>query len=296
MTDKILKATHAGEFNIGDKVLSCAVLEDGTRVLTQERFLQAIGRSGKPAAGRGSSVEKVAPFLAITNLKPFVDKELEDSTKPIIFKAHKGSRAYGYKAELLPKVCEVYLKARDAGALHKTQERMAQACDILMRGLAHVGIVALVDEATGYQYERAKNALAEILENFIAKEIRPWVKTFPDDFYVEMFRLKGWQYIPVPKGKPVIVGKYTNDIVYARLAPYVLEELKKVTPKNDKGQYKARFHQSLTENIGYQKLKEHLAAVTALMRASANWDKFKSLVNRALPRYDKTLPLFRDID
>ena len=67
------------------------------------------------AAGRGSQVEKMAPFLDLDNLKPFVDLELANSTKPIVFQVPTGTRAYGYKAELLPKVCEVYLEARDAG-------------------------------------------------------------------------------------------------------------------------------------------------------------------------------------
>src|SRR5580658_3514637 len=60
---KMQKATHIGELHIGELAIPCAVLEDGTRVLTQEGFLIAIGRSGKPAAGRGSQVEKIAPFL-----------------------------------------------------------------------------------------------------------------------------------------------------------------------------------------------------------------------------------------
>ena len=85
MIKKIPKATHIGELHIGNKTIPCAVLEDGTRLLTQEGFLKAIGRSGKPAAGRGSVVEKVAPFLALDNLKPFVNSELESSTYPIIF-------------------------------------------------------------------------------------------------------------------------------------------------------------------------------------------------------------------
>jgi hypothetical protein len=142
--------------------IPCAVLEDGTRLLTQEGFLRAIGRSGKPAKGRGSVVEKVAPFLALNNLRPFVNKDLERSTFPIVFQPPKGGRAYGYRAELLPKVCEVYLKARDEDVLLQAQLKFAKACELLMRGLAHVGIVALVDEATGYQEVRDRIALRPI--------------------------------------------------------------------------------------------------------------------------------------
>lgn len=290
MSENIPKATHTGELHIGNTAIPCAVLEDGTRLLTQEGFLIAIGRSGKPAKGRGSEVEKVAPFLNLKNLKPYVDKELERSTFPIVFQVSKGGRAYGYNAELLPKVCEVYLKARDNDALLTSQLKFAKACEILMRGLAHVGIIALVDEATGYQYDRARQALEEILERFIAEEYRKWAKTFPDDFYIEMFRLKGWQYIPFSVKRPSVVGHLTNDLVYKRLAPAVLDELRRKNPKLPSGRRKQTHHQWLTEDIGHPRLREHLHALIALMRASANWNDFQRLVNRALPKYGQ-LPL-----
>lgn len=37
----------------------------------------------------------------------------------------------------------------------------------------------------GDQDLRARDALAKILEAFVAKEIRKWVKTFPVEFYKE---------------------------------------------------------------------------------------------------------------
>ena len=119
------------------------MLEDGTRVLTQHGFYEAIGRSGKPARGRGSSLENIAPFLALQNLKPFINNDLINSTMPIKFMLAKGATAWGYRAEILPKICEVYLKARDAKALLKSQEKFAIACDLIVRGLAHVGIALL---------------------------------------------------------------------------------------------------------------------------------------------------------
>jgi hypothetical protein len=39
----------------------------------------------------------------------------------------------------------------------------------LLRGFARVGIIALVDEATGFQRDRTKDALSKILEAYIAK-------------------------------------------------------------------------------------------------------------------------------
>ena len=287
----IPKASYSGAIHIGDLEIPCCVLEDGTRLLTQYGFLQAIGRSPRPAAGRGSVVEQTAPFLALDNLKPFVSKELEHSTRPIVFQTEKGVRAFGYKAELLPQVCDVYLAAREAGDLLPSQQKFAQACEVMMRGLAHVGIVALVDEATGFQNERAKDALAQILEAFIAKELQPWIQTFPTDYYRELFRLRGLDFPASSVKRPQYFGVLTNDIVYKRLAPGVLDELKRVTPKNEEGRPKAKLFQSLTSNTGYPKLREHLGKVVMMMQLSESYQDFKLKLDRFLPRYGAQLAL-----
>jgi hypothetical protein len=154
--------------------------------------------------------------------------------------------------------------------------------------------IALIDEATGYQDERARDALAKILEAFIAKELRAWVRTFPADFYKEMFRLRNIPYREDVK-RPQYVGVLTNDLVYSRLAPGVLDELRRQTPRDEKGSLKQHLHRRPTEDVGHPKLQQHLSAVTALMKASDTWAQFKPMVDRALPKY-KSLPLFDGID
>ena len=289
----VIRATHTGEMNIGAITIPCAVLEDGTRVLTQEGFYKAIGRSGKPASGRGSQVEKVAPFLDLNNLKPFVSEELADSTKPFIFQVPSGSRAYGFRAELLPQVCEVYLKARDARALLKSQQRFATACDILMRGLAHVGIFALIDEATGYQEVRDKKALQAILDRYLRHEFAAWAKRFPEEFYREMFRLRGWTWKGMKVNRPQCVATYTKDLIYKRLAPGILAELEQRNPVQINGRRKSAHHQWFTEDIGHPALAQHLHAVIGLMRATPadDWTFFIRLLDRAFPKKGDSIQL-----
>ena len=97
MSKKLPKATHDGELEIGDTIIPCAVLEDGRRVLTQEGFLDAMGRARKAKGGTGSSkVDRLPPFLAANNLKPFITRDLAESTEPIVFRATSGHKAYGY--------------------------------------------------------------------------------------------------------------------------------------------------------------------------------------------------------
>jgi hypothetical protein len=273
---------------IGDVEIECYVLEDGMRVLTQASFLRALGRHPKATTRRD---EQTPPILQGKALQPFISSEIRETSKPIIFRPPHGGRASGYNAELLPMVCEIYLKARDAGTLAHQQRPAAKQADVLVRGLAHVGIIALVDEATGYQEIRAKNALVRILEAFIAKELQPYVRTFPDDFYREIFRLRGMDYPQFTVQRPRYFGLLTNDIVYKRLAPGVLTELQKITPRDERGRRKHKYFQRLTENVGYPQLREHLGSVVAIMKLSRNWQDFQIKLDQIHPRLGDTIPL-----
>ena len=272
---------------IGGIEIECYVLEGGTRVVTQKSFMQAIGRGYR--SGEGS--DDLPPFLASQSIRKYLTPDIIEASAPITFTLPRGGRAKGYRAELLPAVCELYLKARQDGALPYNQERVAAQAEILVRGLALVGIIALVDEATGYQEIRTANALAEILEAFVDKELQAWVQTFPTDYYREMFRLRGLPFSSTSVKRPQYFGVLTNDIVYKRLAPGVLEELKRVQRKGSTGKPKDRLFQHLTTNTGYPKLREHLGSVVTLMKISPDWDAFKRHLDAIHPRFNETIPL-----
>jgi P63C domain len=285
------RATHRGMLNIPNigVEIECHNLVDGTRLLSRIGVLKAIGRTGKAKGGRAFDDEfKLPVFLTAKNLKPFITSDLIENSMPVMFIPQEGgSPIIGYKAELLPKICEVFLKLRDDGDVLENQKHIVKQSDILMRGLAHVGIIALVDEATGYQRDRAKEALAQILEKFIAKELQPWTKTFPVEFYQHIFRLQKWPFDPKSVKRPSVIGHYTNNIVYKRLAPNVLDELRKKNPIID-GRRKHKLFQWLTGEIGHPKLKSHIDGVLALMRVSDSWEGFIKLVRKAYPIVETT--------
>lgn len=291
-TKDLPTAWYTGDLTLGNATISCAVLEDGTRILTQSDMMRALGRA-RQAKGRAfyRGDVNLPAFLTAQNLKPFIPNELYVTSSQVEFKLPSGQRAFGYRAELLPQVCEVYLRARDEDALVPAQLHVARQADMLMRGLAKVGIVALVDEATGYQRDRASDALSEILEAFIAKELQPWVKTFPDDFYAELFRLRGLDFPRDTVKRPQYFGYLTNDIIYDRLAPGVKEELKKSTPKTPAGRLAYALHRRLTPDLGHPKLREHMASVVTIMKLSDDYDDFHAKLDRLHPKYGETYPL-----
>lgn len=287
----VLQAEHAGDLKIGDLTLACAVIDDGTRairVINQSTMLKALGRSTRPKSGDAGTV------LFADNLQPFVSEKLAETLrKPIVYRTPSGTRALGFPAEILPQICDVYLEARrqKPSPLFYNQRPAAHAAEILVQGLAYIGITALIDEVTGYQDVRAKDALAKLLEVYIAKELQPWVRTFPEDFYQQLFRLRQLEYPTGDVRRPRVFGAYTNDIVYKRLAPGVLEELKRVQIKDERGRPKHKLFQRLTQNAGYPKLREHLGSVVTLMKLSIDWEDFRKKLDVIHPRFGTTMPL-----
>lgn len=280
---------------IGDIEIECYVLEDGTRVLTQATVLSALGRHRRARSPREGRNADLPPILQGSKaIVPFIPQSVYEKAKPITFAPPTGGRASGYNAELLPEICEVYLRAREANALTTAQKRTAKQAEIIMRGLATVGIIALVDEATGFQEVRARDALAKILEEFVEKELQAYVQTFPPDYYSEMFRLRGLVYPPENMQTPRYFGHLTNDVVYKRLAPGVLKELQKVTPRHKNGRRKHKYFQHLTTNIGYPKLREHLGSIVTLMKISRDWKDFTMKLDQIHPRIGDTIPMALD--
>jgi P63C domain-containing protein len=292
----IPQADYPGKITIGDMVFPCSVLSDGTRILTQSDFMSRMGMyySGWVSANRSAEdlAADIPQFLAFKSIKPFVDKHLGDlQSITVTYRTERGAIARGIRAEIIPKICDVWLDAAEFGSLGKRQVVIAQKAKLIMRALAHVGIIALVDEATGYQAVRAKNDLAMILQEFIAKELQPYVPTFPAEYYEHMFRLRGLDYPTGSVKRPQYFGTLTNDIVYKRLAPGVLAELKKVTPRRESGKHKEKLFQRLTSNKGYPKLTGLLGSVVTIMTFSTDWHDFMGKLNGRHPRYGEQMSL-----
>ena len=288
------KAIAMGVLGIGS--IPCAVLDDAdnTRVLTQAGFLSAIGRSPTPKSAESPLLVHLPAFVRAKNLEPFISKELICSSNPIVFetggRGGTAGRALGYRAQVLPQVCWVYAKAQMAGKLVRGQRHIAEACTRLLEGLTDVAIDALVDEATGFQDIRAKNALIRLLEKYVSKDALPWVQTFDDDLYKEMFRLHGYAYQPGSVKRPMIFARRTEDI-YRRLAPGVREELQRLVKRGPSGRPSEKLFQHLTEHVGYRQLLELLRSVKTIMILSSDVQDYQRKLDRVHPRFGDTLQI-----
>jgi hypothetical protein len=286
------KATHEGVLNIAGIDIPCAVLEDGVRVLTQSGFMVALGRA-RQAKGRQyyDGDVNLPAFLTAKNLKPFVTNDLMVTSSQIEFCTLGGVRAFGYSAELLPKVCWVFVEANAAGVLVPSQAHIAQRAMALAQGLTNVAIRALVDEATGFQYERPRRDLEEYLKKFLSESLRRWVRTFPADYFKHLCRLRRVELRPDMK-LPLYFGCLTNNLVYRRLAPGLLKRLKE--RRIERGKQSNKLHSWLSIDLGVPELLVHLGTVVGLMKLHTNYEDFEKQLDQVAPPYPANPGLFDD--
>lgn len=296
---QILKAEYGSDktpLKFGNNEVPCYVLEDGTRVLSGRAMQRAIGYEG-------SSGDWLKKFVSSKTIGSYMPPEIVAGLdEPIRFIRNDagGSQpiTYGYEATKLIDLCDALIELKKAGVLKQKQTIYAEQAEMIIRSVAKVGIIALIDEVTGYQDNRQKDALRQFLEKFLREEKGRWVKTFPDEFFESIFKMKGWNWEMAAKGqKPGVMGKYINNYVWARIAPGVLSELKRINPKNELGKRKGKNPQFIDVNFGHPKLKEHLTVLTMFAKASGyNWISWDRMVKRALPKFHSDGSAAQELD
>ncbi|HVY30957.1 MAG TPA: P63C domain-containing protein [Polyangiaceae bacterium] len=296
----VVLAKHKGTVKLGALEFGCAVLSDGRRVLSERSISVQLGHRRHPDDYERRRAEVEAgelslPVVISPRIRPFLSATaVQKLGKPIRYQLIEGFGipAFGVEATLLADICEAFLAARDANVLLPDELPIADSAYRLMRALARVAIDALIDEATGYQVVRDRDELQRLLEKYVSEEFRPWNQFFPDEFYIELFRLRGITTDDVRK-RPAYFGHLTNDIVYERLVPGMLPKLQQVNPSNDRGR-RARAHTQHLNSPGADHLRKHLTGVVMLMKASANYADFKRALDRAAPKQQEAVEASAD--
>jgi len=292
------KETHTGFIRVGDELIQCSVLDNGMRVFSTRAIARTMGSKGKGGRVRKeaeSGAQMLPTFLSSESLKDFISRDLMvPLVSPVQYRPkHGGRTAFGYEASLLPKICGVIIDADKAGALKS--DAMAHTANVLIRAFAQVGVVALIDEATGYQEERAKDELAKILEAYVQAEYRPWTRMFPEEFFKQIYRINKWEYKPGTAKRTPLVGHLINKYVYGQLPPGVLDELRKVNPIVEGGYRKRKHFQHLTADTGNEHLDRQITSVITLMRISDTKEELEHNIAKAFgkpsPGIQQRLPL-----
>lgn len=148
--------------------VDCHVLADKRRVITQRGVVLAL-TTGPDGGGRKSG-----------NLAPYLERIPEKYSAArvgaeIAFLAPSGNVAHGITAEQFYEILVAYSEAADLGEIsHPGQLRIAANCNRLVRACGKVGIVALVDEASGYQAERETGELQGLVAKYLRETPGDW--------------------------------------------------------------------------------------------------------------------------
>jgi len=278
-------AINYGQWVIDEEnniVIDCYVTSNEKRVLSLRGTARAMGLKGggSGALVRNLKAQWIQPYLS-SDLKQWV----EDMDNSQISSLNGAKKSFiPFQSELLVDLCRAYITAKNDGVFNTpkfaSQSIVADKLLAIMSAFAKIGIVALIDEITGYQEDREKDELQKLLAIYVRKELLPWARRFPEEFYIELYRLRKWEY----KGKPKsgYVGKLTNYLIYERLPQGVLEELQKRNPVDNKLHYrKNRHHQYLSETTGIPHLDKHLISIITLMRGCDTWEEFDKIFRKS---------------
>jgi hypothetical protein len=289
----IPKATHWGDLPIGSTNLPCYVLDNGTRVFSLKAVVVGlIGTEG------GQLLE----YVKVKALQPYLPPDLvaaENGQIPALFRFDTGGKsvgkyAQGLDVEKFMDLCAAYstaLQDHMAGKsdvkLTERQIGIATQANILLRAAAKTGIVALVDEATGYQYDRASDALRLKMKLFLEDEMRKWEKTFPDQLWVEFGRLTHWS--GTLHQRPKYWGKLVMELVYGYLDRDVAKWLKENAPKPVAGQ---NYHQWLSSQYGLKRLIEHIWMLVGMASACSSMSELRRKMAEKFGRVQVQLTMY----
>jgi hypothetical protein len=256
----------------------CYVLDDGRRVIATAGMLDALQMARGGSMVRG--MNRLELFVSRGRIRPFISDELfEKISNPVRFKIGTNV-ANGYASDTLIDLAEAVIKADAKGVLQPQQQVIAYQCKVITSALTRVGLVALIDEATGYQNKRAADELQRILEAYVLPEHRPWAKAIPEEFMREVNRIYGWKPSARNRG-PRYAGKLIRKYLYEPLPKPVLPALDQLNPADANYRRKRKHHQHLTADMGLEHFRTQMIAVMTLLRASTDKNQFKALYRRA---------------
>lgn len=266
-------AKHRGVMTLGDVPIDVYVLDTGDRVISMRGAVKAI--TGKDGGNLGE-------YLGVQGLKGFIDKDLVLVETKDFFIPGTQFRGLGITAEQFEAILTGYVRALGAGNLSTERQReIATACAILSTSFLKIGIIAQIDEATGYQYERAQDALQVKLQAYIAEELRAWEKTFPDELWEQFGRLTNWK--GSLHSRPKWWGHLVNELIYQALDPDVADYLKQNKPKPFHGQ---NYHQWLSEDVGLKALIPHIYKIIGMAEGCTD---MRELRDKVAKRYGRKL-------
>ncbi|MCW6512633.1 P63C domain-containing protein [Lichenifustis flavocetrariae] len=281
------KAVSQGSLPIGDTTIDVYVLEDRRRLIHKRGIARALGLR---SAGGNAFMKTISRKGLGSAISPELLTKIEN---PIEFIPLNGDPAHGYPAEVFIEVCDAIMSAARTGKLAQSQHFLGIQAEFIVRSAAKIGIIGLIDEATGFIADKRREEYRDLWTQFIRDECRAYEAEFPEKFFDSIYRLYGLKRKdPKSFRHPQFFGKFIRKYVYAPLANSkgaILEELDAKNPvvyANGGRRYK--MFQFLSDEIGMPAVKGHLWQVVGIAASSSDKAAYDRAFYRAFP---EALPL-----
>jgi hypothetical protein len=187
-----------------------------------------------------------------------------------------------------------------------SQKFLAKQAEIIIRAAAKVGIVALIDEATGFIEDKRREEYLEFWKQCVRDEARRWEQPeFPDDLFDVFYKTYGLKRVnPDSSRHPKFFSKLIRKYVYQPLLNSngaileLLDEKNPVVYANGGRRYK--LWQFLTEEVGLPAVRAQIWQVVGIGKGARNKTQlatrfFESFPEARDPRPGATRDLFDEI-
>lgn len=262
------RAISTGALKFGDAEVDCYNLDDGRRVISQRGVVRALQGGSKGATSHGNLARFFERLPAESSAK------LADPSAEIAFVLPSGTTAHGRDAEWFIDLCNAYLDALVAGTLHPKQRHLAAQARVIVAACSKVGIAALIDEATGYEYLREHGVLGRIFAKALREAPGAWQRRWQDDVVDALCRTFRIQRIGKEFPAPLmgVIGKLYRTLLGAE----VYEELRRRNPPGDDRD----IHTQWMSDEVLAGLREHMEVIKAFAMTTDSKLQFWSRLER----------------
>ena len=258
-------AKYSGILGLSNAKVNCYVLDTEERVIT-------LGATVKAIAKRDHS--KLGEYIGVKALKSYINSKLILGEVIVFNIPGTQLKGKGLSAETFLDICTAYVDTFAANNLETDrQKEIAIQCSMLLASCAKIGLIALIDEATGYQHDRKPDALTIKMQAFFSPELREWEKTFPDELWEEFGRLTNWH--GALHHRPKWWGKLVIELIYESLDHDVAEHLKNNKPPPKHG---LNYHQWLSSDFGLNALVIQINQVIGIAKTCDNIHELREKV------------------
>jgi len=275
------EALCEGEMEIGSVKIECYVLDNLKRVITKRGMAKALGMKSE-----GGNVFMRA--MGRKGLGSVIQGELRGNLdNPLVFKPLTADLAHGYDATILIDICDAIIDAAKSSKLGPGQESLAIQAEIIIRASAKLGIVALVDDATGFIADKRREQYKELFKEFIREEVSWYQSEFPDQLFDVIYKIYGLPRKADAKNHPQFFGKFIRKYIYEPLANSNGAILEMLDEKNPvvyaSGGRRYKMFQFLSDVVGLPSLRAHLWQVIGIGNSVRNKAQFERSFYTAFP-------------